>query len=246
MQLLRELGKFVSKYNYNIHTQIFVETTQETRQIKTIGTNQMLYSIKTHGIGVMGTVINTFYKFLIKKLNIFNEFLFDEFIHNPLMQEQRFFRKNKEKCGHKYPYERAENLSKTIKRLGTNKQGVSYLDKCRQTITHIGNALGYVRMIRTAALKDNSNLVKYIPTLLEDTRFEMQADDLDIKEETFEAMKMLDLCVRNIFKQADDAGDYLRLIVRNFDGMFDGEETKHLRLFYMMIPPLSLNYIEHL
>jgi len=39
MQLLRELGKFVSKYNYNIHTQIFVETTQETRQIKTIGTN---------------------------------------------------------------------------------------------------------------------------------------------------------------------------------------------------------------
>jgi len=206
----------------------------------------MLYSIMTHGIGVMGTVINTFYKFLIKKLNIFNEFLGDEFIANPLLQEQRFFRKNKEKCGHKYPYERAEQLSKTIKRLGTNKQGVSYLDKFRQLITHIGNALGYVRMIRTAALQGNSNLVKYIPTLLEDTRFEMQADDLDIKEETYEAMKMLDSCVRNIFKQADDAGDYLRLIVRNFDGMFDGEETKHLRLFYMFIPPLSLNYIEHL
>ena len=101
-------------------------------------------------------------------------------------------------------------------------------------------------MIRTAAFKDNSNLVKYIPPLLEETRFEMQADDLDIKEETYEAMKMLDMCVRNIFKQADDAGDYLRLIVRNFDGMFDGEETKHLRLFYMIIPPLSLNYIEHL
>jgi WASH complex subunit 7 len=206
----------------------------------------MLYSIKTHGIGVMGTVINTFYKFLIKKLNIFNEFLFDEFIHNPLMQEQRFFRKNKEKCKHQYPYERAENLSKTIKRLGTNKQGVSYLDKFRQLITHIGNALGYVRMIRTAALKDNSNLVKYIPTLLEETRFEMFADELDIKEETYEAMKMLDMCVRNIFKQAEDAGDYLRLIVQNFDGMFDGEDTKHLKLFYMMIPPLTLNYIDHL
>ena len=27
----------------------------------------MLYSIKTHGIGVMGTVINTFYKFLIRR-----------------------------------------------------------------------------------------------------------------------------------------------------------------------------------
>jgi hypothetical protein len=81
----------------------------------------MLYSIKTHGIGVMGTVINTFYKFLIKQLNRFNEFLADEFISNPLLQEQRFFKKNKEKCSHRYPYERAEGVSKTLKRLGTNK-----------------------------------------------------------------------------------------------------------------------------
>lgn len=35
----------------------------------------------------MGTVINTFYKFLVKKLNIFNEFLYDENIHSRLMQE---------------------------------------------------------------------------------------------------------------------------------------------------------------
>jgi WASH complex subunit 7 len=87
LQLLRDLGKYVSKYNYNLHTQTMIETTTETKQIKTIGVNQMVYSIKTHGIGVMGTVVNTFYKFLVKKLNIFNEFLYDEFISNPLMQE---------------------------------------------------------------------------------------------------------------------------------------------------------------
>ena len=45
----------------------------------------MLYSIKTHGIGILGTAINTFYKFLTKKFNIFSEFLYDEFIHNPLL-----------------------------------------------------------------------------------------------------------------------------------------------------------------
>jgi len=108
LSLLRELGKYVSKYNYNIHTQVFMETTPETRQMKTIGVKQMLYSIKTHGVGVMGTVINTFYKFLVKKFNIFNEFLYDEFIHNPLMQEQRWFRKNKDKISNYYPYDRAE------------------------------------------------------------------------------------------------------------------------------------------
>ena len=95
LQLLRDLGKYVSKYNYNLHTQTMIETTTETKQIKTIGVNQMVYSIKTHGIGVMGTVVNTFYKFLVKKLNIFNEFLYDDFISNPLMQEQRYYKKKK-------------------------------------------------------------------------------------------------------------------------------------------------------
>lgn len=95
----------------------------------------MLYSIKTHGVGVMGTVIQYFYKFLVKQLNRFNEFLYDEFIHNPLMQEQRFYKKNKEKLQNQYPYERAENMSRTIKRLGTLKNGLSYLDKFRQLIT---------------------------------------------------------------------------------------------------------------
>jgi len=71
----------------------------------------------------------------VKKLNIFNEFLYDEFIHNPLMQEQRFYKKNKEKLSHFYPYERAETLSRTIKRLGTTKSGTTYLEKFRQLIT---------------------------------------------------------------------------------------------------------------
>lgn len=31
LQLLRDLGKFVSKYSYNLHTQTFVEITVETK-----------------------------------------------------------------------------------------------------------------------------------------------------------------------------------------------------------------------
>ena len=206
----------------------------------------MLYSIKTHGIGVMGTVINTFYKFLVKKLNIFNEFLYDEFIHNPLMQEQRWYRKNKHKYDNYYPYDRAENMSRNIRRLGTTKGGISYLDKFRQLVTQIGNALGYVRMIRSASLKDNANLVKYIPQFVENIKFETVANELGIREETLEAVKLFDMCIRNLFKQSDDAGDYLRMIVRNFDGIADQEETKHLKLFYLMIPPLTLSFIDHI
>jgi len=203
----------------------------------------MLYSIKTHGIGVMGTVINVFYKFLVKKLNVFNEFLFDDFIKNPLMQEDRFWKKKKTKLENMYPWDKAEKMSRNIKRLGTTEKGVSYLDRFRQLITSIGNALGYVRMIRSASLRDNANLVKYIPDFVNNIKFEDVARELDIEGETIESIKVFDMCIKNLFKQSDEAGDYLRMIVQNFDGITEQENTKHLKLFYLIIPPLTMCYV---
>ena len=85
MFLLRNLQKYVTNYNYNLHTNVFIELTKETKQIKTISVNQVLYSIRTHGVGILATAINTVYKFLIKKFAVFSEFLYDDFIHNPLL-----------------------------------------------------------------------------------------------------------------------------------------------------------------
>jgi len=171
---------------------VFIETTRETKQIKTIAVNQMLYSIKTHGAGILASTVNTFYKFMLKKFNIFSEFLFDDFIQNPLLQEQRFFTQNKEKLNGQYPFERAEKIGKAIKKLGTLKGGMTFLDKFRQLITQIGNALGYVRMIRNASLKDNSNLIMFIPKTLEEIRFEDLCSELGIKGESLEAARMFD------------------------------------------------------
>jgi WASH complex subunit 7 len=162
------------------------------------------------------------------------------------MQEQRFYKKNKQKLNNHYPYERAENVARQIKRLGNTKSGMSYLDKFRQLITHIGNALGYVRMIKSASLKDNSNLRKYLPQLINNVKFEEVAEDLGIEGECMEAMKVFDMGIKNLFKQAEDAGDYLRMIVKNFDGIASQENTKHLKLFYLTVPALCISYIEHL
>ena len=64
LMLLRETRHYVSNYHYNLHTQTFIERTGETKQIKTIGVNQMLYSIRTHGVGIMATVMKKFFKFI--------------------------------------------------------------------------------------------------------------------------------------------------------------------------------------
>lgn len=100
-------------------------------------------------------------------------------------------------------------------------------------------------MIRNASLKDNSNLVKFIPKIIDDIRFEDVAAELGLKGETLEACKMFDMSVRLLFRQAAEATDFLRILVKNFEGMFDGADCAHLRLFHIMIPPLSLNFVEH-
>lgn len=55
-------------------------------------------------------------------------------------------------------------------------------------------------MIRNASLKDNSNLIKFIPNFLDDVRFEDLASELGIKGETMESCKMFDMCIRLLFK----------------------------------------------
>jgi len=101
-------------------------------------------------------------------------------------------------------------------------------------------------MIRSASLKDNSNVVKYLPDLIGKIKFEEVAEELGIAGETMEAVKIFDMCIKNLFKQAEDSGDYLRMIVRNFDGLTEQENTRHLKLFYLIIPTLTLSHVQHI
>ena len=91
-------------------------------------------------------------------------------------------------------------MNRSIKRLGTTGKGVTYLDKFRQLIASIGNALGYVRMIRSASLKDNANFMKYIPEIISKIKFDEVAADLDFHGETIESIKVFDMCIKNLFK----------------------------------------------
>lgn len=52
----------------------------------------------------------------------------------------------------KYPYERAEKFHRGIRKLGLNPLGQSYLDQFRLLVTQLGNALGYVRMLRSGSI----------------------------------------------------------------------------------------------
>ena len=55
-------------------------------------------------------------------------------------------------------------------------------------------------MIRSASLKDNANLIKYIPEFVEKIKFEDIANELGIGSETIESVKIFDLCIKNLFR----------------------------------------------
>lgn len=88
--------------------------------------------------------------------------------------------------------------------------------------------------------------MKYIPEIIKQIKIDDVAADLDFTGETTESIKVFDMCIKNLFKQADDAGDYLRMIVENFNGITEQENTKHLKLFYLIVPPLTMSYVEHI
>ena len=204
----------------------------------------MLYSIRTHGVGILNPVMKQLYKFLRKQLSNFcRKFLLDDAVKNMLLKQAKRFNKEKEKHQGKYPYNWALDLAKQLRGLA---EGENYLETIRKRITQIGNTLGFVRMIKNASLKDNQNLLKYLPSLLDSFTFETVANDLAIGGETLEAVKMFDAAVNLMQKQGEDANDYMRKMVVNNEGFTDANENMApLKNFYTLIPAVTTCQINH-
>ncbi|XP_076180101.1 strumpellin and WASH-interacting protein isoform X2 [Ptiloglossa arizonensis] len=157
LEIMRNIHVFVSKYLYNLNTQTFIEHVSNNKHLNTIGIRHIANSIRTHGTGIMSTTVNFVYQFLRVKLHTFSQFLFDEHIKSRLMRDIRFIKVQRENGSTPYTYERAEKFQKGIRKLGMTSNDLSYLDQFRQLVTQIGNALGYVRLIRSGGLHYNNS-----------------------------------------------------------------------------------------
>ena len=180
----------VRNYPLEIVRQVFVERALDQKHLNCIDIQHIANSIRTHGIGITNTTVNFTYQFLCQKFLIFSEFLYDDHIKSRLMKDIRFFRERKDDLDQRYPYERAEKFNKDIRKLGVSDDGRTYLDQFRQLITEIGNALGYVRMVRSGVLNYVSNAIKFVPDLEDIITFETNAQGLSA--ETVAAGKNLD------------------------------------------------------
>ena len=54
----------------------------------------------------------------------------------------------------------------------------------------------------------------------------------------------MDNVIKDLKENFSEKSDYLRVLVKTFEGVIKGPENKHLQLFYIILPSLTINYIE--
>jgi len=270
LEVMRNIHVFVGKYHYNMNNQFFIEHQSESKTLNTIGISTIANSIRTHGTGIMNTTVNFTYQYLRTMFDSFSQFLFDEHIKSPLMKEVRFFHDLQVESGEKvtpgapvtksfyqyYPFDRADRFNKEIRKLGTTStesgSSMTFLDKFRILVTQIGNAMGYIRMVRSGGLLAIANAIKYVPVLSLETgvtKFGPLVEKDGLSGESVAAGNNLDLSLENLTQSFVGQGfEYFKLLVDVFAPEFQSADATHHHLsnFYIIVPALTLNYVEYL
>lgn len=238
LEIMRNIHVFVHQYLYNLNNQIFVQRSSNNKFLNTINIRHIANSIRTHGTGIMNTTVNFTYQFLRKKFFIFTQYLYDDHIKSRLIKDIRYFKEVREKEDQMYPYERAEKFTKFIRKLGLNDKHESYLDRFRELISEIGNAMGYIRMIRSGGLHCCSNAIRFVPNLSIIEPFEKLVQEEGLAAETVHAAKNVDAALENLVKNFAEGTEYFKILVEIFANEFRSDKNAHLNHFYAIVPPL--------
>eukprot|EP00602_Paraphysomonas_sp_CaronLab_P007109 CAMPEP_0185031460 /NCGR_PEP_ID=MMETSP1103-20130426/18944_1 /TAXON_ID=36769 /ORGANISM="Paraphysomonas bandaiensis, Strain Caron Lab Isolate" /LENGTH=1209 /DNA_ID=CAMNT_0027566997 /DNA_START=38 /DNA_END=3667 /DNA_ORIENTATION=- len=263
LQIMRNIHVFVGRFTYNMNTQQFVEFRPDkaSKHINTIKIQSIAASLRQHGLGVLNTTVNFTYQFLAQKFNIFSQFLFDDYIKAHLSREYRWYKKHKNlpEVNNKYPYDRALKFVRDIRKLGVNEAGKTFLDQFRILITEIGNALGYVRMVRSASMFYCSEAVKFLPDIDKIISFEKfsggdqsgegEAAETDstgagLSGETVRAAKNLDSVIRTLVDNFSEGSDYFKVLVNVFQSVLLTSDNDHLKTFFMIVPAMCISWVE--
>lgn len=155
--------------------------------------------------------MNFTYQFLRKKFFTFSQFLYDDHIKSRLLKDVRFFKETKDKTDQRYPFERAEKFTKIIRKLGVNDKGESCLDQFRRLISEIGNAMGYIRMVRSGGLHCCSNAIRFVPDLETIIAFEDLVTEEHLSDEAQAAARNLDAAISNLAKNFAEGTEYFKV-----------------------------------
>ncbi|ORC88736.1 uncharacterized protein TM35_000151670 [Trypanosoma theileri] len=169
---------FVANYTYNMNEQLFIQrpSATESKHLHTLHIRHIANSIRTHGTGIMNTTVNYVYKCILKKLAILSQFLYDDHVKSRLIKDAKLFQAQKEELKGEYPLSRAEKFIREMRKLGLADDGQTFLEKFRHLVSEIGNALGYMRMMRSGGLRAVADAAVFVPSIDNAVRLERVID----------------------------------------------------------------------
>ncbi|EDM17083.1 similar to CG13957-PA (predicted), isoform CRA_b [Rattus norvegicus] len=132
-----------------------------------------------------------------------------------------------------YPFDRAEKFNRGIRKLGITPEGQSYLDQFRQLLSQIGKSPKGIRKS------------KFVPDLEDIVSFEELVKEEGLAEETLRAARHLDSVLSDHTRNSAEGTEYFKMLVDVFAPEFRRPKNIHLRNFYIIVPPLTLNFVEH-
>lgn len=86
--------------------------------------------------------VNTTYQLLCGKLNMLSKYLYDERVKSKLKKEITFLHEIQKTNNMVYPFERAEKLNSSMKKITLNTNQ-NYIDQIRILVTHIGKKINH-------------------------------------------------------------------------------------------------------
>lgn len=138
--------------------------------------------------------------------------MFDELIKSKLLKDLRYFNEHKNELNQMYPYERAEKFNIGIRKLGLHANGLSYLDLFRKLITQIGNAMGYIRLIRSGGRRCLADGTCFIRNFNAVDNLNELINELNVPLLTQKAAECLKRDMSNLINNFQEATEYFQVI----------------------------------
>lgn len=108
-----------------------------------------------------------------------------------------------------------------------------------------GNAMGYVRLIRSGGRRFLAEGTCFIPNLKETDQLSELLEDQELSDLTKKAANGLICDIKSLVENFEEATEYFQLLVKVFILVFRNPSNIHLKNFYIIVPPLTINFIEH-
>mmetsp|Transcript_26731 Transcript_26731/g.55214 ORF Transcript_26731/g.55214 Transcript_26731/m.55214 type:complete len:1342 (+) Transcript_26731:142-4167(+) len=240
IDILRDLSSFVSRFNYNMIEQSFVERMPKygEKYLRTLNVKCTSAALKQHGLGVVASSVNVSYKILAKKFQQFTQFLAADYVKSLLAKEVRWYMHQKNDGNSIYPFERAASLAKEINKQGQTSSGITVLDQCRIFLTEMGNIIAFVRIMRASKRKVLTDQMPFLPSSVDP-----MLGKIDFFEESGSHAKFeMEVCVTAILNKPDP--DYIRAFVNVFKGVVSKSDNSFMNGFFCMVPALCLCWME--